>query len=214
MPTLTENTGENLVATPYQPITPNASPENQTHYQSPEDNTTTAASEAKTSLPNLEQQIESRIIRASQAHQLVKRYALGSLVTGFIPLPLVDMAALFGIQLKMLYDLATQYEVPFSHNMANALVGAVLGGFIPTATVTTPISASLSKGLPLFGQISGIIGIAATGGASTYAVGKIFIEHFESGGTFLNFNPDKMRQHFRELYEEGMQLVAKPQPQQ
>ena len=213
MSTLTENPRENLVATPCQPITTHASPKDQTHYQSPEDNTTIADSEAKIPLPDLEK-IESRVIRASQAHQLVKRYALNSLATGFIPLPLIDMAALFGIQLKMLYDLAKQYEVPFSHNMANALVGAVLGGFIPTATVTTPISASLSKGLPLFGQISGIIGIAATGGASTYAVGKIFIEHFESGGTFLNFNPDKMRQHFRELYEEGMQLVAKPQPQQ
>ena len=212
MSTLTENTGENLVATPYQPITTSASPEDQTYYQSPEDNTTTAASEAKTSLPNLEQQIENRVIRTSQAHQLVKQYALGSLVTGFIPLPLVDMAALFGIQLKMLYDLAKQYEVPFSHNIANSLVSAMLGGFIPT-TAATPIAASLSKSLPLFGQVSGMISMAAIGGASTYAVGKIFIEHFESGGTFLDFNPDKMREHFRELYEEGKQVVAKRQPQ-
>ena len=172
---------------------------------------TNGASWLSTYTETTKQQIESRVIRASQAHQLVKRYALASLATGIIPIPLVDMAALLGIQLKMLYDLAKQYEVPFSHNIVSSLVGAVLGSFIPTATVTNPISTSLSKGLPLFGQISGIIGIAAVGGASTYAVGKIFIEHFESGGTFLNFNPDKMRAHFRELYEEGIQLVVKPQ---
>jgi uncharacterized protein (DUF697 family) len=211
MSTLTENPRENLVATPCQPITTHASPKDQTHYQSPEDNTTIADSEAKIPLPDLEK-IESRVIRASQAHQLVKRYALNSLATGFIPLPLIDMAALFGIQLKMLYDLAKQYEVPFSHNIANSLISAMLGGFIPTTTAT-PIAASLSKSLPLFGQVSGMISMAAIGGASTYAVGKIFIEHFESGGTFLDFNPNKMREHFRELYEEGKQLVSKQQPQ-
>ena len=138
---------------------------------------------------------------------MVKRYALNSLTTGFIPLPLVDIAALFGIQLKMLYDLAKQYEVPFSHNIATSLVSAMLGGFIPTTTAI-----SLSKILPLFGQISSVISMGAISGASTYAVGKIFIKHFESGGTFLDFNPEKMKEHFRELYKEGKQMIAKQQP--
>ena len=49
---------------------------------------------------------------------------------------------------------------------------------------------------------------AYVGGATTYAVGKVFIEHFESGGTFLDFDPEKMRDHFQELYEEGKQLAT------
>jgi uncharacterized protein (DUF697 family) len=204
MSTLTENTRENSVAIPYQSITNHGSPEDQIYYQS--NDTTTTNSEAEIPLSDSEK-TESRVTRSSQAHQLVKRYALNSLTTGFIPLPLVDMAALFGIQLKMLYDLAKQYEVPFSHNIATSLVSAMLGGFIPTTTAI-----SLSKILPLFGQISSVISMGAISGASTYAVGKIFIKHFESGGTFLDFNPEKMKEHFRELYKEGKQMIAKQQP--
>jgi hypothetical protein len=32
--------------------------------------------------------------------------------------------------------------------------------------------------------------------ASTYAVGKVFIQHFATGGTFLDFDPDKVKAHF------------------
>ena len=27
-------------------------------------------------------------------------------------------------------------------------------------------------------------------------MGKVFIQHFESGGTFLDFDPDKVRSYF------------------
>jgi uncharacterized protein (DUF697 family) len=195
MSTVTDNTQENL--TPHQPTTPSNSP-------------ASPVSKDETPVSDPEQQMEAQVIRASQAQQIVKRYALNSMVTGFIPIPLVDMAALFGIQMKMLYDLAKQYEVPFSRNMVSSLVSAVLGGFIATTTAA-PIAASLSKSLPLLGQASGMISMATIGGAGTYAVGQIFIEHFESGGTFLDFNPDKMKERFQALYEKGKQFVAQQQ---
>lgn len=195
MSTVTDNTQENLM--PHQPTTPSNS------QASP-------VLKDETPVSDPEQQMEVQVIRASQAQQLVKRYALNSMVTGFIPIPLVDMAALFGIQMKMLYDLAKQYEVPFSRNMVSSLVSAVLGGVIPTTTAA-PIAASLSKSLPFLGQASGMISMATIGGAGTYAVGQIFIEHFESGGTFLDFNPDKMKERFQALYEKGKQFVAQQQ---
>ncbi|MDE2463441.1 MAG: GTPase, partial [Alphaproteobacteria bacterium] len=37
--------------------------------------------------------------------------------------------------------------------------------------------------------------------ASTYALGKVFIQHFESGGTFLDMDPDKVSAYFKEQYE-------------
>jgi hypothetical protein len=45
-----------------------------------------------------------------------------------------------------------------------------------------------------------------TGGfasASTYAVGRVFIQHFESGGTFLDFDPDKVRAHFEAEFKKA-----------
>jgi hypothetical protein len=41
----------------------------------------------------------------------------------------------------------------------------------------------------------------AFGAAATYAVGQVFIQHFESGGTFLDFDPDKVREHFRQEFD-------------
>jgi hypothetical protein len=45
-------------------------------------------------------------------------------------------------------------------------------------------------------------------GASTYALGRIFIQHFNSGGTFLTFDAEKVQEHFRQLYAEGTKLAA------
>jgi hypothetical protein len=46
-------------------------------------------------------------------------------------------------------------------------------------------------------------------GASTYAVGRVFIQHFECGGTILSFDPEKVRAHFEKEFEEGKKVVAK-----
>ena len=43
----------------------------------------------------------------------------------------------------------------------------------------------------------------AVNGAFSYAVGRVFIRHFESGGTFLDFDADKVRGYFNEQFREG-----------
>ncbi|NJL59719.1 MAG: hypothetical protein HC887_08825 [Desulfobacteraceae bacterium] len=48
----------------------------------------------------------------------------------------------------------------------------------------------------------------ASAGAMTYAVGRVFLQHFESGGTFLNFNPEEVKEHYARLFEEGKKVVA------
>ena len=49
----------------------------------------------------------------------------------------------------------------------------------------------------------------ALAGASTYAVGKVFVQHFESGGTFLNFDPEDVRDYYAEQFEKGKAAAAK-----
>jgi uncharacterized protein (DUF697 family) len=65
------------------------------------------------------------------------------------------------------------------------------------------------KVIPVIGQASGMISMATMGAAGTYAVGTVFIEHFESGGTFLTFEPEKVKEKFKALFEEGKNFVAK-----
>ncbi len=57
-----------------------------------------------------------------------------------------------------------------------------------------PISAL--KTVPVIGQIAGTILLPALALASTVAVGRVFLQHFEAGGTLLDFDPEKMKSYF------------------
>ncbi|HHB91598.1 MAG TPA: DUF697 domain-containing protein [Thioploca sp.] len=157
---------------------------------------------------NIKAAIDSRVDRATQAHSTVNKYALGSMAIAIVPLPLVDLAALSGVQLKMVHSIAKQYEVPFSRNLVKSLIASLLSDII-TFTMTKYLASNLIKLIPVAGQASSFASSATLFGATTYAVGKIFIEHFESGGTFLNFEADKMKEHLHQLFEEGQNFVSK-----
>lgn len=137
--------------------------------------------------------------REVQARATVKKYMYWSMGAGLIPIPVVDLAAVTGIQLKMIAELAKQYGLSFSHDTGKALLGSLVGGAVPAAAGPTAIS--MAKGLPLIGQAAGAAAMPAVAGASTYAVGKVFIQHFESGGTFLDFDPEAVRQHYAQEFE-------------
>ena len=66
--------------------------------------------------------------------------------------------------------------------------------------------ASLIKLAPLIGLASGIVSIGSVAAASTYAVGRVFVQHFASGGTLLTFDPAKVRQYYAEQFELGLKL--------
>ncbi|OQY44233.1 MAG: GTPase [Candidatus Parabeggiatoa sp. nov. 2] len=154
-----------------------------------------------------EQPTDEKVVRFNQAMSTVRNYAMGSMAVGLIPLPLVDIAALTSVQLKMLHKLAGLYEIEFSKELVKSLVGALLGGVIPVTAATS--LASMIKIVPVVGQASGAISMVAMGSAGTYAVGSVFIEHFESGGTFLTFEPEKVKEKFKTLFEEGKQAVTR-----
>ncbi len=154
----------------------------------------------------MEQAIDERVEKFTHAHNTVNKYAVGSMAVGLVPIPLLDLAALTSVQLQMLHSLATQYDVEFSKDIVKPLIASLLGGALPV-TAAAPL-ASLVKVIPVVGQVSGMVSMAALGGAGTYAVGKVFFEHFESGGTFLSFDPDKVREKFKALFEKGKEFVT------
>ena len=168
--------------------------------------TTSAEEAASETIEGQEEALSLRMKRVDTAHNSVKNYTMAAMAVGFVPMPLLDMAALSAIQLKLVHSIATIYEVPFSKNIAKSIIGSVLGSSI-AVTLAMPV-ASFIKVIPIIGQSSGTISTALIGSASTYAIGKIFVEHFESGGTFLDFDEEKAKAHFKSLYEEGRAFVS------
>jgi len=142
------------------------------------------------------------ISRAMQARKVCRTYMMVSAAAGAVPAPVVDMAALAAVQLKMVHSLAAIYEVPFSRELGHAAVATLitsLGG----PSVARGTFGSLIKVIPVVGSLAGVLTLPALAAAASYAVARTFILHFETGGTLLDFDAKKMREHFLELYREG-----------
>jgi uncharacterized protein (DUF697 family) len=149
--------------------------------------------------------------RHARAEALVKGYTLGALVVGLLPFPLIDMAVLAGLQLKMLHSLATLYEVEFSNQLGKSVIASLVGGGVP-ASVSSQVTRFAARGLPLgwvAGWVAGSISGSLFSGAATYAIGGIFIQHFDSGGTFLTFDPQQVRGYYAQQLEKGKEEVRK-----
>ncbi|GEM_PF-4299602 len=147
--------------------------------------------------------------RFIHAHQVAKNYSLGSAAVGIIPIPTLDLAALIAIQLKMLHHLAEIYDIPFSKELGKSLISSLLGSILPTGG--SIVVSSWLKSVPLIGQIGGAVSVATFGVAATYAISRVFIQHFESGGTFLTFNPEKVREYFQTEFNKGKTKHNAPQ---
>lgn len=128
-----------------------------------------------------------------------------AMTSGLIPVPWVDAAALTALQLNLLRRLAELYGVDFSSQLGKSVIAALAGGALP-ANLSAQV-ATLAKGLPGVGWLAGAGSAAVLGAASTYALGKVFVQHFESGNTFLSFDPQKVKAYYAQQYAQGKEEV-------
>lgn len=143
----------------------------------------------------------SASVHHEAATAMVKRYSLWSAGLGLIPVPLLDMAAILALQVKMVRDMARLYEQSWPEARVRAAIASLVGSAAPVA-VGAGASSAL-KGIPLLGQIVGVLAVPALAAASTTALGRVFMVHFETGGTLLDFDADKMRDYFDQEFEKA-----------
>ncbi len=144
--------------------------------------------------------------RAAAADEILKRHIPYALGAGMVPLPFFDVAAISGVQLKLISELSQLYGVDFSHHLARNIVVALVGG-VGSWTMAAGALGSAAKAIPGVGTFFGATTIPLMAGAVTYATGRILISHFESGGNLLNFDAPAMRQAFFAKVEEGKAFV-------
>ena len=131
-------------------------------------------------------------------------YAMGS---GLIPIPLVDMAAVTAIQVKMVRELSQIYGVPFSQYRGRTVVTALIAG-IGSDQLGRRVVGSMLKSLPLIGGIAGAASVPLMSGSATYAVGQVFRRHFANGGNLMNFDPNQAKDYFKQQYQKGREKVS------
>lgn len=128
---------------------------------------------------------ESPMLCLLKAKQAVRDHALLSGGAMVIPIPLLDMAAEAAIQVRMVKRLAEIYGVDFGEERAKTLVVAALGGFSAGWA-----AGSLLRYASFATYFTNFWPSAILSAAITYAIGQVFIHHFEKGGGLHDLSPE------------------------
>jgi len=135
--------------------------------------------------------------REKHADSIIKNHMIWSMGAGFIPVPIVDFFAVGAIQLDMVRQLCKLYEVDFKETEGKAVITALTGSGLAR------LGARAVKFIPGIGSVMGGVTMAILSGGSSYALGEVFKKHFETGGTFLDFDPGRLKKYYNEKFEKG-----------
>jgi uncharacterized protein (DUF697 family) len=143
--------------------------------------------------------------RSALAENMVKTHIITGMALGLLPLPVLDMMALSGVQANLLRILCNQYQVNYDEQISKCIVSSMIRGSLPILTVLG--LSSITKIIPGIGTLGGGISMALLVGATVYATGQVFIRHFEAGGSLQDFNNKHWRQFFQQQFEEGKTFI-------
>lgn len=150
---------------------------------------------------------EQDLSRYDRAQKIVQKNMYWAMGFGVIPIPFVDLLAIGGFQAKAIKELSDLYEIPFNKYLFTNVMASLISGL--GAPICGGILAfSFVHVIPILGPLSTVALTPLMAGAFTYALGRIFILHFESGGTFLTLNPAAVRDHFKQEFEKGKCLAG------
>jgi uncharacterized protein (DUF697 family) len=148
---------------------------------------------------------------AEHAMGIVKRNMLWSAGAGVIPVPLLELAAITAVEVKLIKELAEHYGRTFRQDLAKSAVVALVGG-LGSVTLGKMVALSSLRAIPFLGHAVAMAAVPGMAAAITYGIGKVFIAHFESGGTLLDFDAAKMRDYFRSEFAAGVKETASAAP--
>jgi uncharacterized protein (DUF697 family) len=149
-----------------------------------------------------------------EAQKIVKRWCRWSIAASMIPTAFVDVAAISGVQVKMIYELCKLYEVDFEHKAALAIASGVAGG-AAVKTLAGVLAKQLIRWTPGVGTIFILAIEPALSYVTTNAMGLAFISHFEEDGRLHDFKPEKISQYMAKQLEKRKSIFkenTKPTP--
>jgi len=150
---------------------------------------------------------ENKDGRNAHSNSIIKNHMIWSMGAGFIPIPIADFFAVSAIQLDMIRQLCKVYDINFKETEGKAIITALTGSGLAR------LGARAVKFIPGVGSILGGVTLAVLSGGSTYALGEVFKKHFETGGTFLDFDPSRLKKFFDEKFEKGKKMAKDMEPE-
>lgn len=121
------------------------------------------------------------------ASTIVREHAALAMAASMVPVPFIEFAAVTAVHVRMIEDLTREYGIDFRAQRARAIVGSIVSGsasyYLDAFFVGT-----LAKFIPGLGSAIAIITLPSIVAGLTYAMGRTFIQHFERGGSLLDFD--------------------------
>lgn len=142
------------------------------------------------------------------AENMIKDYIIASVAASIVPVPLFDIAAVAGVQLRMIQKLSELYGKSFSEKAGRNILASMVGGLAGYGVGIT-VAVSLTKLIPGVGWMAGMVSLPVVAGASTYAIGSVFVKHYEQGGDIFDLSTEAMRTFYKQQFEKGKALAAK-----
>jgi len=143
--------------------------------------------------------------KLSLPEPIIKRHVVFSMGAGFIPIPILDIAAVTAVQLDMIKQLCKVYDQDYNETSGKAFVGTFASTTL--ARMSAHSVGSIFKAIPVIGSALGGATVAAFAGATTYAIGQVVARHFDSGGSILDFDSEELKDFYEEQVEKGKEVV-------
>lgn len=151
--------------------------------------------------------VEEGIAIGLTASNVIKDHVIASVAVGAVPVPLIDVAGIAAIQLRMIRKLSQLYGKPFSDSLSRSVIASLAGSFGGVAAGA--IAGSVVKIVPGIGWMLSMASLPVIAGASTHAVGRVFVEHYEAGGSLHDLDTAKFKAYYREQFEKGKEMARK-----
>ena len=141
--------------------------------------------------------------KAKHADTVIRNHVIWSMGASFlIPIPVADVFAVSALQLDMIRQLSRVYDIDFAETQGKAIITS-----LTSSTLARAGARSLIKLVPGIGTLIGGVTVSIFNGASTYALGEVFKRHFDSGGTILDFDTERLRKLYKEKFEKGKKVA-------
>lgn len=148
--------------------------------------------------------------RAKHADTVVRNHVIWSMGASFlIPIPIADVFAVSALQLDMIRQLSRVYDIDFAETQGKAIITS-----LTSSTLARAGARSLIKLVPGIGTLIGGVTVSIFNGASTYALGEVFKRHFDSGGTILDFDTERLKKVYKEKFEKGKKVAKEWQAEE
>ena len=150
---------------------------------------------------NLPDTLPNTVMRA------INRHAIYSATGALIPIPMIEVVTSTSMQFHLIARLCDLYEVRFSDHAVKASLATFASVVLPAGSLGVA-AYTVARAVPVIGPVLGLTTAPVLAGAFTFAIGRVFAWHFETGGTIETFKTEDAVERFKQEFAAGKRRAA------